>query len=239
MPILNMIYWATWWGGGWWQPTDAFCWYKFDWDYTDSTSSFWNATWTATFQTLDSWIQVLQTDWSNIVTLPSWVTSNAMTTYTIAFWMKVITTSPTYWYYMWCGDGNNSWMAFYESTAWRNYYEWGNNVSRNTRDITPSWIWAWWRLVCLRSNWTGRNSVSLLINWQYSSTSGGSSSTDSSSIFWYSSWPLFAIWWRNTIDTWAWSLTSVQISNFVISTSYWDDTTCLDMYDQTKANYWF
>jgi hypothetical protein len=93
-------------------------------------------------------------------------------------------------------------------------------------------------LVCLRSNGTSRSNVSLIINWQYTSASGGTSSWDSSSIFWYSSWPQLGIWWRNTIDTWTGQRTSVQISNFVISDSYWDDAECLLMHNQTKANYW-
>lgn len=224
----------------WWKPKLPFCWYKFDGDMTDSTWTFWVASWTSTFQTLDSWLKVLQTDGTNKVLLPTWITDTAITTYTIAFFMKVITTNPTYWYYAWCGVGdNNPRVSFYESTAWRNFVEWGNSWdTTNNRDITPSGIWAWWRLVCFRSNGTSRSNVSLIINWQYNIATWWTSSTDSSSIFWYSSPTHFCIWWRYETATASAQRTSVQFSNFVISHSYWEDAICLEMFNELKSKYW-
>lgn len=220
MPIINLVYEAP----KWWQPLNPMCWYKFDWDYTDSTWNFWVASWTSTFQTLSSGIQVLQTDGSNLVLLPSWCTDTAINTYTIAFWMKTITTSPSYWYYAWAW---NEQLAFYESTSWRCFYDrpwWAI-------DKTVSWLTDWWRLVIIRCNWT--TTVNQLINgWNSQSTTGSTGS-----IFWYSYW--FAIWWRwPTAATSTWQRTSIQMSNFVISHSYWDDATCIAMYDGTKSNYW-
>lgn len=234
---ISIVY-SGWWGGWGWQPTNPFCWYKFDWDMTDSTWTFGNASWTSSFQTLSSWIQVLQTDWTNRVLLPSGVTQNAMTTYTISFWMKVITTSPTYWYYMGDEYNNGVGMSFYESTSGRNYYEWtGWSITNfNTRDITPSWLSTWWRLVTLRSNWTWRSNVSLTINASNIVTSWWTSWLDSSSIFWNGM--QLAIWARWPSLSASGTVTSIQISNFVISQTYWDDAAVLDMYDQTKANYW-
>ena len=208
-----------------WKPKDAICHYIFDWDFTDSTWSFWNATWTATFQILSSWKQVLQTDGNNMVLLPNWITETARSVYTIAFFMKVITTSPTYWYYAWCWDNNiTNHISFYESTAWRNFveYPWWN------KDITPSWIWMWWRFVCFRSNWSV---CDLIINWQYKTTT-----SSSSSLFGWN-YP-FAIWWRSSIATaQTWQRTSIQMWDFVISSSYWDDSECLNVFNTLKSKY--
>lgn len=221
-------------------PESPYCWYEFNWDYKDKTWNFGAASWTSTFATLDSWQQVLQTDWTNVVLLPSEVTSSAITTYTIAFWMKTLTTSPTYWYYLWCGSAwSNPSMSFYESTSWRNYYEWTNSssASKNNRDITISWMTTWWRMVTLRSNWTGRSAVVFTINGTNTATTAGTSWSDSSSIFWWSK--QLAIWARRpnpTTDTWL--RTSIQISNFVISHSYWSDTELQNFYDETKTLYW-
>lgn len=221
-----------------WTPSNPYFYYKFNGDYSDETNTFADATGNGSFQTLDSWIQVLQTD-GNIITTPSSATDTAITTYTIAFRMKVITTSPTYGYYAWSGDDDRSAMAFYESTAGRCYFEWWSGSGNNTRDITPSWIGTWWRLVCLRSNWTSRSAVSLLINWQYEVTSGGTGWPDSSSIFGYTVWPSFSIWARHpTSWTTTEQRTNIQFSNFVISHTYWDTATCLAMYNDTKSMYW-
>lgn len=228
------------WGGGWdWtrQPTDAKCWYKFDWTYSDDTGTYGNATGTSTFVTLDSWCNVLQTDGTNLVLLPAEVTNTAMTTYTVAFWVKIITTSPAYWYYAWSWAGTNAMMSFYESTSWRNYFEWWVNGNNNTRDITPTGMWADWRLVCVRSNWTGRSNVSLIINWQYNIASWWTDWSDTSSIFGYANWGQFVIWGRYPGASGSGQVTSIQMSSFVISTSYWDDATCLAMYEWTKSNY--
>lgn len=228
------------WGGGWdwtWQPTDAKCWYKFDWTYSDDTGTYGDATGTSTFVALDSWCNVLQTDGTNLVLLPSALTSTAMTTYTVAFWVKIITTSPAYWYYAWSWASNGAMMCFYESTGWRNYFEWWLNGNNNNRDITPTGIWADWRLICLRSNWTGRSNVSLIINWQYNIASWWTGWSDTSSIFGYANWGQFAIWGRYPNASGSGQVTSIQMSSFVISTSYWDDATCLAMYEWTKSNY--
>ena len=209
-----------------WKPLNPKCWYKFDWDYTDATWTYWVASWTSTFQTLSSGVKVLQTNWSNMVSLPSGITANSISTYTVIFWMKPITTNPSYWYYAWCGHSNGSHISFYENTSWRDFVEWLNG----SRDLTTSWVWAGWRLVCFRSN--GSN-CDLIVNW-----SNKTATTTAPSIFGYSSYNTFVLWARNMGESGTWQRTSVQMSNFVISTSYWDDATCLDMYNKTKADYW-
>ena len=210
-----------------WKPLNPKCWYKFDWDYTDATGTYWVASWTSTFQTLSSGVKVLQTDWSNMVSLPSGITANSLSTYTIIFWMKPITTNPSYWYYAWCWYDYGSYISFYESTSGRDYIEWKNG----NRDLTTSWVWAGWRLVCFRSN---GSICDLIVNW-----SNKTWTTTAPNIFGYSSYNIFVLWARNPSATTGTSQRmSVQISNFVISSSYWDDATCLKMYNQTKSNYW-
>lgn len=211
----------------WWQPTSPMCWYKFDWDYTDATWTYWDASWTSTFVTLASGTNVLQTDWNNMVSLPSGITASSMSTFSIIFWMMPITTNPTYWYYAWCWKGNDgSHISFYENTSWRDYVEWTNG----SRDLTTSWVWAGWRLVCFRSN---GSTCDLIVNG-----SNKTATTTAATIFGYSTYNTFVLWAR-TPDIWTvtWQRTSVQISNFVISNTYWDDATCLAMYDQTKSLY--
>ena len=211
----------------WWKPLNPKCWYKFDWDYTDSTWNFWVASWTSTFQTLSSGVKVLQTDWTNMVSLPSGITANSLSTYTIIFWMKPITTNPNYWYYAWCGEDTNTHISFYENTSWRDFVEWTNG----SRDLTTSWVGDGWRLVCFRSD--GSN-CDLIVNW-----SNKTATTTAPTIFGYSTYNTFVLWARAASAlTSTWQRTSVQISNFVISDSYWDDAECLLMHDQTKSNYW-
>jgi len=210
-----------------WTPLNPKCWYKFDWDYTDSTWTYSDASWTSTFQTLSSGVKVLQTDWSNVVSLPSGITANSLSAYTIIFWMKPITTNPSYWYYAWCGNEINTHISFYENTSGRDYVEWTNG----SRDLTTSWVWAGWRLVCFRSN---GYTCDLIVNG-----SNKTATATSSAIFGYSTYNTFVLWARTlNASTATWQRTSVQISNFVISDSYWDDTACLEMYNQTKADYW-
>lgn len=209
-----------------WQPLNPICWYKFDWDYADSTWNFGVASGTSSFQTLSSGVQVLQTDGTNLVSLPSGITANSISTYTIAFWMKPITTNPNYWYYAWCGYEDSTHISFYENTSWRDFVEWyGGN-----RDLTTSWVWAWWRMVCFRSN---GSTCDLVVNWN-----NKTATTTAPSIFGYSTDNIFVLWARTlNIPAATWQKTSVQISNFVISNSYWDDTELMGMYNATKDNY--
>lgn len=57
MPILNMIYWATWWGGGWQPWANTVAYYKFEWDLKDYSGNWHDLTWrwTITYIT-DTWM---------------------------------------------------------------------------------------------------------------------------------------------------------------------------------------
>lgn len=212
-------------GWGWWQPTSPMCWYKFDWDYTDSTSSFWDATWTATFQTLSSWTQALQTDGTNIVVLPSGITANSLTTWTIACWVKPLANG----YFVWVNNLNYYYdMSMFMSTAGRCYAEWwwGSSLHSNaTIDKTDASLSNDWRLFILKSDGT---TVYMNINWQ----AFDNITPNNTEIFW--GWDSFGVWGRSSNE----QPCATLMSNLVISNTYWDDTTCLDMYNQTKANYW-
>lgn len=206
------------------QPLNPMCWYKFDWDYTDSTWTYSDATWYSTFATLTSWQKVLQTNWSTTVNLPSWVTSSSLTTWTVAFWCKPLATG----YFAGCNASNYYYeLSFYMSTAGRCYAEWGGGSSSHalaTIDKTDSSLSNNWRLFILKSDWT---KVYMNIN----GSAFDETTPSNTSIFRLGY--QFAIGWRSP---WA-QMSQVLMSNFVISNTYWDDAECLKMYNATKSTY--
>ena len=208
-----------------WKPLNPKCWYKFDWDYTDATGTYWVASWTSTFQTLSSGVKVLQTNGSNTVNLPWGVTSSSLTTWTIAFWCKPLATG----YFAGCNGDNYYYdLSFYMSTAGRCYAEWSGGISSHaiaTIDKTDSSLSNNWRLFILKSDWT---KVYMNIN----GSAFDEVTPNNTSIF--RTGYQFAIGWRSH---WV-QMCQVLMSNFVISNTYWDDATCLDMYNKTKSNYW-
>lgn len=216
---------ADYWIGGWRTPSNPLCRYKFDGDYTDATGTYNAASWTSTFQTLTSWIKALETDGTNIVVLPSWITATSLTTWTIACWVKPLANG----YFVWVNNLSYYYdMSMFMSTAGRCYAEWwwGSSLhSSATIDKTDASLSNDWRLFILKSDGT---TVYMNINWQ----AFDNITPNNTEIFW--GWDSFGVWGRSSNG----QPCATLMSNLVISNTYWDDTTCLDMYNQTKANYW-
>lgn len=100
MPILNMIYWATWWGGWGWQPwADTILYYSFDNLNLNDDSGHWNNwTWySSTAWAYTTWISSYGVSVSNnsAITLPVKLPTGDMT-YSIC--ANVTTTS---WVLQW------------------------------------------------------------------------------------------------------------------------------------------
>ena len=218
MPILNMIYWATW-GGGWgWQPWANTIWY---WKLEENTNAtVWTTTSSnnVTFTTLASWKKVAVFDGSSsrivIPALPTWTNNTYLA--------RVNKT------------GNWTWEMQAIVLCW---WSWKKGVALRT-NTSPRWCMssqfnAWTNLTWATSNNTWyfvaivqNSSWSIYyLNWSQASTS---------SVTWANSNTWSAIWSNSGAqDYFKW-----YISEVIVENKAWTDQEVSDYYNQTKWDYW-
>lgn len=123
MPILNMIYWATWWGGWWWTPwTWCVAYYPFDTDTND-------AVWTTTFTVISSWvglstvdgITALYNNGSGYSNINIWFSTASATS--VFFWFRFV-------------SGSDKAIIGQRSTSWGD----SDRMLYNRTNYTPYWL---------------------------------------------------------------------------------------------------
>ena len=225
MPILNMIYWATWWGG-WWQPGEnTIVYYPLTENANDYSGNGYNATnYEGTFSTQN---------WCYLWTITSRLELPSMTiwqTFTISAWLKLPNWQPT-WdkefdiYYDWSGSYRN---ILYRCNAWWiDCYTWYNRTSHNAKTVSVA-FWTWWDNIILSKTWT---SYSIYLNGNLLGTFS-------------SAYNVSIPWWSNSINIWhvSYSTSSSSafwyVKDYIIEDKSRTVQEVADYYNQTKSNYW-
>ena len=225
MPILNMIYWATWWGG-WWQPGEnTIVYYPLTENANDYSGNGYNATnYEGTFSTQN---------WCYLWTITSRLELPSMTiwqTFTISAWLKLPNWQPT-WdkefdiYYDWSGSYRN---ILYRCNAWWiDCYTWNNRTSHNAKTVSVA-FWTWWDNIILSKTWT---SYSIYLNGNLLGTFS-------------SAYNVSIPWWSNSINIWhvSYSTSSSSafwyVKDYIIEDKSRTVQEVADYYNQTKSNYW-
>lgn len=172
MPILNMIYWATWWGGGWqlWANTVAY--YPLNWDILDHkwdygvsgtaydlTAKFGTPSYTTSF---DSSKVAFNPQATSISTWWCWLqNSNSVWDFswdfTISFCARVDQTFNNYMSFITNRYiGNFRFMNSIDSS--RYFFFHGSAQYLTTEQLT---IWTWYNITCTVLNWD----YTIYINW--------------------------------------------------------------------------
>lgn len=224
MPILNMIYWATWWGGwGWRQPwVNTIAYYPLDstntvndlsgnnYTLTNSNVTFWTNAWVdcASFSSAST-----RLEWA-ITTIPTWASAR-----TFSWWFYLN------WY-------SNSWgnifMKYGTDNTRQNWYPYIANSSNHyfglgmyddIESTTPCSTWTWYNFVCVY-DWTD---CILYVNGQQIDSGAKVLNTQLSNL---------TIWWAGS------DYINGYMSQLIIEDVAWTGTEVSDYYDQTKWNYW-
>lgn len=226
MPILNMIYWATWWGGGWrpWVNTIAYR----PLNSTDTVNDMkwtwtaYNLTWTATFW-VDEWVDCYQSrSYGTMLTIAdSLLYGNS--NFTVNYWILEKQTSSSHqhvflsWWtgkkqqvLMWINWNNNHlmcWKYFEDYDTWYTLTAWN------------------WINVCITYDWSN---MKIYVNWNLQLTQSIS--------FWItSSWETSlwdsSLWWNNQYFRW-------NMSEAILEDKERTAQEIADYYNSTKWDYW-
>lgn len=232
MPILNMIYWATWWGGGWWQPwANTLAYYPLE---TDTNDYSWNNR-----NLINNWITFDGGVWVFDGNAIWYYTNNSLwnSLNNFTYSVYVNPSSIVSWAVDWDPNINriisiiqNGNMGTFDKSLslcnssqaqWYNYYNW-------QLQIYATWI--------------------SINTWYYLTYT-----FDGSNITIYKNWTLeqsIACWWSYTGYTQAtlcvWNDTDRnqikkyygKISNVIIENTARTAQEISDYYNQTKADYW-
>ena len=142
MPILNMVYWATWWGGGWKPWVNTVAYFPFDTDFKDYS-------WNWHDLTNNWWVAIESVDWITCANFkdqsPYWLSR--------IDW-SIITSWP-YTYLAWLNMDSSSWTENPRMFAWKDNWFIIWNRERGGWIYPGYWsnTWvpysAWWHLVCI------------------------------------------------------------------------------------------
>lgn len=218
MPILNMIYWATAWGG-WWQPwANTIAYYPLDADYSDyswngynittiGASSIWTNQWVNCLDINNSKLEVSTIDNMSSYSEYTWL----FYAYRVSDWYEVQFSDWGAWW------GN--WPSFRSSS---NEIRWGNptnEYSSFSNSYSPMNTWFLFALVVRNWNWIiyCNNNSTIIQTWVLAPSNNTT--------------PLRigAVNGRGCYG---------YLSKLILEKRAWTDQEIQDYFDQTKWDYW-
>jgi hypothetical protein len=237
MPILNMIYWATW-GGGWgwqlWANTIAY--YPLNWDILDHKWDYgitWTMydlslqTWTIAYtSSFESWKQAFHsqatsstTGWCAVKNQNSiW---NFSGDFTVTYCFRKDANYNKDMWFIYNRNDHSWWIGWQSATNWSNYlwFHWSTNY---VTTFQPT-IWTWYNVTCT------------VVSWTYHIYVNGTEIKTGSFSRWTNPWCLTLWWYIN----WTGSDVDEQLNwclcEIIIDWEWWDATKALE-----RARYlWF
>ena len=233
MPILNMIYWSTGWGGWGWQPwANTIAYYPLATDVNDASGN--NLNLTNYGITFSDWYAILETSnrtnvqWPYAV-YPSWITwyktiscrfyKTWTTNWMLCIWHSNGTISNAYFQLR---TQNPNWFSLAASWWWTYNGDITNNsytINLNqwhlvtiTQDVTQnSWAWSW--------------NITVYLDWNFYWTVNR-----------YMNRPLY--WFGSATEWWYYYNFPWKFSNLIIENKEWTAEEVSAYFDLTKWDYW-
>ena len=227
MPILNMIYWATWWGGGWMPWANTIGWWKLNGDAKDysgnnNDGTLYNESWLT-----ENNRQYLQWTWS---TNRSWAYVQLpiiqVSQFTACLWAKKTWTNSDYWALF--GIYPSATTSKIGSIAANNQYYWSNVAHGSSLDNIgyPTNIENWWHMITwVVSDWLQKLyfDTTLKDTKTYTWINFSNSNTYN--------------WYINANEE-AWQTLAISYWDVILENLIWDDNKVAEMYDLFKWDYW-
>ena len=218
MPILNMIYWATWWGGGWWQPwANTVLYVPLKLDLLDHwpNSITLNNTGVSLVPSQAS-IDVWYFDGNSF--LSGWALSSFWD-FHVSVWVKLSSTNLSQFVFAWLNSGDIflGYQTYWWNKIWigRNGIAWDNTTSYTLSMNT-------WYLLSFDRQWSSLTfSVNTNVIWTHSNSR---------------SYP--TAWWFEIGNDGAWNTITWYMSDVIIESVWWTTQENLEYYNLTKSNYW-
>lgn len=233
MPILNMIYWATWWGGGWWQPwANTIAYYPLATDVDDASGN--NLNLTNHWITFSDWYAILETTNQTSTQWPYASYSGWITWYkTISCWFYK--TGTTNWMLcIWHDDGSLTNAYFQLRTQNPNWFSlstsgggtFNGDITNNSYTINFNQR----HLVTItqdvaQNSWAGSGNLTVYLDGNLYGTVNR-----------YMNRPL--CWFGSATEWWYYYNFPWKSSNLIIEDKERTAQEVADYYNQTKWDYW-
>lgn len=221
MPILNMIYWATWWGGGWQPWANTLVYLPFTEDLLDH-----------------SWNWVTFTQWWTNLSIVNWVADfdGGYLYKNASYWLSSLPATVSIWIYP--TQLSSTWeTSIINSHIYQGGYNWWWSILNNNRQIS---------LECLPWNTIFTSSIDLN-KWHYLTyvlkSSGSDLYLNGQKIGTTNSWlalrdrlAIGTAWWTSS-DFWV-HLFNWKMSQIIIEDKSRTAQEIADYYNLTKWDYW-
>lgn len=230
MPILNMVYYAAEWGGGWQPWADTLLYYDFEHtSWTTETDVVGNYNWTynstPTIWTLSSGKKYFDTEWNKYCYTNSVISNLNYNNCTVNVWLYIqnFNSKSRFGQTRW-NTPNGQWTIFLEdNSSWFQCCLW------------PTSNWIWWLSKTYLTGWTN---LVLTNDWTtFKVYSNGTQIGTKSSASWSWSrklyiWVATAYWWELA------AIWDTRFGSMIIENKVWTQQDITDYFNSTKSNYW-